>query len=139
MRVRLVAVICDKCGNRVPEDREQNVTTVGLAGPDTGVNGSYDICEDCIDGVQDALGVAFPAARPSAKRAPKPKPVKGGGRPRTNWTHLEMDEVMRGMAEGLDADQIAAKLPGRTAKAVMVRMGRIRKGMAATPVNLEKS
>jgi hypothetical protein len=139
MRIKVTAYICDACGKRVPEEQESTITqTVIVSGPDSDLHGSYDLCDGCGTALARVLGVGHHPARPKAKRKPAPKKQARGGA-RTPWTHLEVDEVMRGMAEGLDADQIAAKLPGRTAKAVTVRMGLIRKDLdnAATPVNLE--
>lgn len=144
MKIRIVATVCDKCGNRVPEDREDNVTMIGVAGNDKDINGSYDICEDCIDGVRDALGIGHHPARPKAKRAAVGKPkvkrtAKGGGSAGSMWSADELETLRRMRYTGASYEQIAEALPGRTAKAVQIKSDNLRRKMAQSSDDLTNS
>jgi hypothetical protein len=117
MRIKIPAILCDSCGKTIPNEDENIITVVTLAGPVSDQNGKFDICLDCNAKVAEAIGIGQKKGRPNLKVFEKPKSNVGGNfKP---WTPEEEEKLIENI--GLSRAE-TAKMLGRSAGAVYQKL-----------------
>lgn len=120
MRIKIPAILCDSCGKTIPNEDENTITMVTLAGPVTDQNGKFDICLDCNAKVAEAIGIGQKKGRPNFKVFEKPATGRGGTQ--KAWTAEEeqwlVDNVTMKRAD-------MAKESGRTPGALYQKLSQL--------------
>lgn len=113
-RIKVTAIICDVCGNRIKDEDVHTVTTVTIKGPDSNSNGTFDICLNDLPNIAQAVGVGG-----DNKRSVPTKSKRGGSR--TPWSEDELQKVRDEFALGMSTADIAKDM-GRSEKAVQQKI-----------------
>jgi hypothetical protein len=123
-RIKVQAIVCDSCGNQTFEESE--ITSVTVAGPDSDINGKYDLCLDCREPLSKLIGMgADKGKRPNFKVFNKPR---GGHAPGTKlkaWTDEDVQFIID-HHEQMDYNQLGEKL-GRTYGSIYQRVKKLSK------------
>lgn len=114
MRIKVTAIVCDSCGNRFEDKDEKAITQITITGPDETINGKYDLCLSCRDGIAQAVGVDRSKPRPSTKRK-TPEP----------WSEAELNRIQEMIDAGEKMKDIA-DMVGRTPAAIYSKMKKLR-------------
>lgn len=108
-RIKVTAIICDVCGNRIKDEDAHTVTTVTIKGPDSNSNGTFDICLNDLPNIAQAVGVGGDKKRtvPTTRRGGKREP----------WTEAELNNLREEYALGIPVVDIAKNM-GRSDKSI---------------------